>query len=180
LRLVQAITAGDQLALHELYERSHRLVFTLVMRITNSRESAEEVTLDVFHGVWRRACQYDAESGSVVAWIMSQARSRAIDRVRHEQRKKRVNPYGNDALAENAPSTAEELSHANEQRHLLQRALEGLARQEREAIETAFFCELTYAEAATRLNQPLGTVKTRIRSGLAKLRLALDNGGKLS
>src|SRR5688572_8301810 len=94
-RLVQSIAAGDQLALHALYERAHRLVFTLVMRITANRETAEELTIDVFHDVWRRASDYDAANGTVLGWIMNQARSRAIDRLRFESRKKRSS--GDDA-----------------------------------------------------------------------------------
>src|SRR5690242_13903439 len=88
-RLVQSIAAGDQLALHALYERAHRIVFTLVMRITANRETAEELTIDVFHDVWRRASGYDAANGTVLGWIMNQARSRAIDRLRFESRQKR-------------------------------------------------------------------------------------------
>ena len=91
--LVQAIAAGDQRALHALYERMHRLVFTVIARITGSRETAEELTLDVFHDVWRRASTYEPGAGSVVGWIMNQARSRAIDRLRFEGRKKRVDPH---------------------------------------------------------------------------------------
>jgi len=87
--LVQSIATGDQWALHALYGRTHRIVFTLIMRIINNRETAEELTLDVFHDVWRRAATYDPAGGSVVGWIMNQARSRAIDRVRRDQRKKR-------------------------------------------------------------------------------------------
>jgi RNA polymerase sigma-70 factor, ECF subfamily len=86
---VQSIAAGDQLALHTLYERSHRLVFTLIMRIIANRETAEELTIDVFHDVWRRASSYVAANGTVLGWIMNQARSRAIDRLRFESRKKR-------------------------------------------------------------------------------------------
>src|SRR5213080_203358 len=87
--LVQSIAAGDEFALHALYERAHRMVFPLIRRITAKRETAEELTLDVFHDVWRRASRYDAANGTVLGWIMNQARSRAIDRVRFEQRKKR-------------------------------------------------------------------------------------------
>src|SRR5436853_2981738 len=87
--LVQSIAAGDQLALHALYERAHRIVFTLIMRITANRETAEELTIDVFHDVWRRASGYDPANGPVLGWIMNQARSRAIDRLRFESRKKR-------------------------------------------------------------------------------------------
>src|SRR6185437_7839892 len=90
-KLVQSIAEGDQLALHALYERAHRPVFTLIMRLTANREIAEELTVDVFHDVWRRAARYDAENGTVLGWIMNQARSRAIDRLRFESRKKRSN-----------------------------------------------------------------------------------------
>src|SRR5436853_6589334 len=87
--LVQSIAAGDEYALHALYDRAHRSVFTLIMRITANREPAEELTIDVFHDVWRRASGYDAANGTVLGWIMNQARSRAIDRLRFESRKKR-------------------------------------------------------------------------------------------
>jgi DNA-directed RNA polymerase specialized sigma24 family protein len=85
--LVQSVAAGDQLALHALYDRTHRIVFTLVLRITNDHDTVEEATLDVFHGVWRRASTYDPDSGSVLGWVMNQARSRAIGRLGLEQRK---------------------------------------------------------------------------------------------
>jgi RNA polymerase sigma-70 factor (ECF subfamily) len=170
--LVQAIAAGDQLALHALFARSHRIVFTLIMRITSNRETAEELTLDVFHDVWRRASTYDAAGGSVVGWIMNQARSRAIDRVRYEHRKKRVSDQ-DYPWPETAGSGPQEALDVREQGRLLQQALQVLTPDEREAIETAFFSELTYSEAAAKLNQPVGTVKTRIRSGLGKLRQAL-------
>jgi RNA polymerase sigma-70 factor, ECF subfamily len=173
IELIQSIAAGNQQALHALYEQTHRLVFTLIVRITNNRQTAEELTLDVFHDVWRRASAYDAAGGSVVGWIMNQARSRAIDRVRFEQRKKRVNPHPDRPLSVMAASEPGEALGAREQGRVLQDALRVLTPEERQVIETAFFSELTYAEVAARLNQPLGTVKTRIRSGLRKLRHAL-------
>jgi RNA polymerase sigma-70 factor, ECF subfamily len=179
--LVQRIAAGDQLALHALSERMHRIVFTLIMRIVNNRETAEEVTVDVFHDVWRRAAAYDAAGGSVVGWIMNQARSRAIDRLRFEQRKKRVSSDISADTNGQAPAASasdpREAFDAREQGRLLRDALTVLTPQERQAIETAFFSELTHYEVAERLNQPLGTIKTRVRSGLGKLRHAL--AGKL-
>jgi RNA polymerase sigma-70 factor (ECF subfamily) len=171
-RLVKLIAAGDQLALHALYERSHRLVFTLIMRITANRETAEELTIDVFHDVWRRASRYDAANGTVLGWIMNQARSRAIDRLRFESRKKRTYSGELQPMAEVAadPSDVLELRQQGES---LREALTVLTADEREAIETTFFAGLTHVEAAARLNQPLGTIKTRIRSALRKLREAL-------
>jgi RNA polymerase sigma-70 factor (ECF subfamily) len=143
------------------------------MRVTNNRENSEELTVDVFHEVWRRASAYDPAGGSVVGWIMNQARSRAIDRLRFEQRKKRVNHHADSPLAATAPSGPQEAFDVREQGRRLRDALHVRTPDERQVIETAFFSELTYCEVATRLNQPLGTVKTRIRSGLGKLRQAL-------
>jgi RNA polymerase sigma-70 factor (ECF subfamily) len=173
--LVQSIAAGDQLALHELYERAHRMVFTLAMRITANREIAEELTIDVFHDVWRHASRYDAANGTVLGWVMNQARSRAIDRLRFESRKKR-SPGGDvQPLAELAADPRDVLE-LREQGISLRAALSAITPAERQAIETTFFGGLTHAEAAARLNLPLGTIKTRIRSGLHKLRDALGAG----
>lgn len=170
--LVQSIAAGDELALHALYEMAHRLVFTLIMRITANRETAEELTIDVFHDVWRRASHYDPANGTVLGWIMNQARSRAIDRLRFDTRKKRSHVDDLEPLGEVAAAPSDELA-LREQKESLQAALAALTPDERQAIEATFFGELTHAEAAARLNQPLGTIKTRIRSGLHKLRQKL-------
>src|SRR5712671_1485374 len=170
--LVQSIAGGDQLALHTLYEMAHRIVFTLIMRITGNRETAEELTIDVFHDVWRRASRYDAANGTVLGWIMNQARSRAIDRLRFENRKKRIEGRDEQPLAEVAADPLDVLE-LREQSEALRVALAALTSDERQAIETTFFAGLTHAEAAARLNQPLGTIKTRIRSGLHKLRVTL-------
>lgn len=173
LQLVRAVAGGDQGALHSLYERTHRIVFTLIQRITMNRETAEEVTLDVFYDVWRKASTYDPANGSVVGWIMNQARSRAIDRLRFDQRKKRVNTYPQDLRPTTDIVDPQQSCLFAEQCRVLQNALEILTPDERNAIETAFFSELTYEQTAKKLDQPLGTVKTRIRSGLGKLREAL-------
>jgi RNA polymerase sigma-70 factor (ECF subfamily) len=177
--LVQSIAAGDQLALHALYERAHRIVFTLIMRITANRETAEELTIDVFHDVWRRASRYDAANGTVLGWIMNQARSRAIDRLRFDSRKKRSQDGNVQPLAEAAADPCDVLE-LRQQGEVLRTALATLTPDERQAIETTFFGGLTHAEAAARLNQPLGTIKTRIRSGLHKLRHALTAGAEKS
>ena len=172
--LVQAIAAGDQLSLRALFERTHRLVYTLSVRITNDPQTAEELTVDVFHDIWRRAGSYDAADGTVLGWVMNQARSHAIDRVRLQQREKRIDP-GADASCATADSYAELV--IDDQSLAVPQAVKLLTSTEREAIETAYFAELTYAQTAARLNQPFGTIKTRIRSGLAKLREALDGAG---
>jgi len=174
--LVQSIAAGDQLALHALYEMAHRIVFTLIMRITANRETAEELTVDVFYDVWRSAPRYDAQNGTVLGWIMNQARSRAIDRLRFENRKKRS--QGSDVpLEADVVADTRDVLELRERAESLRAALAALTPDERQAIETTFFAGLTHAEAAERLNQPLGTIKTRIRSGLHKLRRALGDEG---
>lgn len=156
--LVRAIAAGDQVALQALYERSHRLVFTLLMRLTGRREMAEELTLEVFHDLWRRAYRYDPGEGTVIARLMNQARSRALARLRSEQRKK------------------DEKAEFEDERQALRTALDALAPEERQAIEAAFFSELSHAEIALRLNQSVETIGARIGSGLHKLRQALAEG----
>lgn len=174
VQLVQAIAAGDQGALRVLYERTHRLVFTLSMRIVASRETAEELTLDVFHDIWRRAGAYDEKDGTVLGWIMNQARSRAIDRRRFEHRKKRVDANREEIVViETVDVSSEQLIALRQAGRQLRHAMAALTADEREAIEIAFFADCTYAEVAQRLQRPAGTIKTRIRSGLAKLRAAL-------
>lgn len=168
--LVRRIAAGDPLALHALYERANRIVYTLIVRIAGSRETAEEVTLDVFHDVWRRASAYDAASGTVLGWVLDQARSRAIDRLRYEQRKKRVDGEPAALVIDDLVDPLE----LDQRSRALRDAMSGLTAEERQAIESAFFSDLSHSEVATRLNHPLGTVKTRIRSGLSKLRKALE------
>ena len=173
LELVRAVAVGDQRALHSIYDQMHRIVFTLVLRIIKNRETAEEVTVDVFYDVWRRASTYNPGNGSVSGWIMNQARCRAIDRLRFDQRKKRVNTYPDSLGPATDMADPQQACLFEEQRDVLLHALAMLSPEERKAIETAFFSELTYEETAQRLAQPLGTVKTRIRSGLKKLREAL-------
>jgi RNA polymerase sigma-70 factor (ECF subfamily) len=169
------MAVGDQRSLRALYERTHRLVFTFVARLLNDRRSAEEVTVDTFQAVWSRAAQYDPAAGPVLGWIMNQARSRAIDRLRYEQRKKRTAPPASlDIGGKGGPDDTSEMIDAIQQGKALRACLSTLAAGEREAIEAAFFLELSYPEVAKRLNQPLGTVKTRIRSGLQKLRQAVS------
>lgn len=174
--LVRRVGNADPIALHALYDRAHRVVFVLAVRITGNHETAEEVTLDVFHDVWRRASGYDPANGTVLGWIMNQARSRSIDRLRFEQRKKRLDPQAESDAAEADESLdPREILELKQQGSALKTAFAVLTPDERQAVECAFLTGLTHAEIAVRLNEPLGTVKTRIRSGLRKLRQAMGN-----
>src|SRR4051812_7177770 len=174
--LVRAMAGGDQPALHALYERSSRIVYTLIVRILGNRETAEEVALDVFFGLWRSASRYDPANGTVLGWIMNQARSRSLDRLRVECAKKRVDPYADDPLPDEEVMDPQEALDLQQRLRATRNTLAVLTSAEREVIEAAFFSELTHAQVAARLKQPLGTVKTRIRSGLRKLREALGDG----
>lgn len=175
-KLVQSVAAGDEQALHTLYEMAHRVVFTVIVRITANRQTAEELTVDVFHDVWRGASRYDPAKATVLGWIMNQSRSRAIDQLRFDSRKKRSNGGDRSDKAEAAADPNDALA-LREQESALRAALTMLAPDEREAIELTFFAGYTHVEAAARLRQPLGTVKSRIRSALHKLRSALAAEG---
>lgn len=172
--LVQQIAAGDQSALAALYDTTNRLIYGLVLRVLNDISSAEEVLLDVYTQVWRQAASYDTSRGTPLAWLTTIARSRAIDRLRSgwqdQQRKEPLESLGE------APATAaspEEMTVASERQRFVRSALDQLSPEQREVIELAYYSGLSHSEIAARLNQPLGTVKTRTRLGMMKLREAL-------
>jgi RNA polymerase sigma-70 factor, ECF subfamily len=151
--LLQSIAARDQKALHGLYERTHRLVYTLTLRITGRPDSAEELTLQVFHDVWTGLLPRD---GTVLARIMNQARARAIERMQKAER-----------------DAAGQTLQLAERSRLMHEAVEALTPQEREAIESAYFSDPAPAYVAAQLNQRSGSFRTWIRSGVMKLRQAL-------
>jgi RNA polymerase sigma-70 factor, ECF subfamily len=174
--LMRRLAAGDARALEELYDRHGRLVFSLACRIAEQPADAEDVTQDVFTQAWRRAAQYDPRRGSVAAWLLVMTRSRALDRLRRQ----RSRPDGRDTVDEEHLSRMSGDAPDSEQRLMtrveverLRTALRDLPSAEREAIELAYYSGLTQAEIAVRLDQPLGTVKTRVRSGLIRLRTSM-------
>jgi RNA polymerase sigma-70 factor, ECF subfamily len=172
--LVGRVATGDQSALAELYDATNRLVYSLVLRVLGDMNSAEEVLSDVYTQVWRKAASYDADRGAPLAWIATIARSRAIDRLR-SSRQDRYRQESLDVLGE-APansSSPEEAASASERQKLVREALNLLTVEQRQVIELAYYSGLSHSEIAEKLNQPLGTVKTRIRLGMMKLREAL-------
>lgn len=168
--LVHRVAGGDQFALHALYARAHRPVFTLAVRILRNGEAAAELTLDVFHEVWRHAWRYGPRDGTVLGWIMNLARARALDRLRLLS-----GTAAGPSEATRVP--AQDAIGWRRKTAQLRGAIADLTQGERQAIEAAFFAGLTHAEVAARLDQPQGTVRTRIRSGLHKLRQALAGAG---
>ena len=179
VNLVQSIAAGDQIALQALYGMAHRIVFTLTLRITANRKSAEELTIDVFHDIWRCAPGYDAANATVLGWIMNLARWRAIDRLRFESRMRNGNGGGVQSPAE-VTADPRDVLELREQSKSLRVALWALTRGERQAIEMTFFAGLTHTEVAARLNQPAGIVKARLHSALYKLQQAHRESGSAS
>ncbi|HTT63613.1 MAG TPA: sigma-70 family RNA polymerase sigma factor [Bryobacteraceae bacterium] len=166
---VRRIAGADQAALAALYDATNRLTYGLALRVLGNPADAEEVTLDIYTQVWRDASSFDERRGSVVAWLMTIARSRAIDRLRSgTSRSRREEPLADldRPAAANAPAPT---GIGRE----VQAALQTLAPEQREAIELAYWYGYSHTELAARLGQPLGTVKTRIRMGMMKLRSQL-------
>lgn len=177
--LVHRIAGGDQRALGALYDRQVTLVHSLAVRLLSDADDAEDVVEETFWQVWRQASRYDASRGSVPAWLCSIARSRALDLLRSAKRR----PERSSSLADDddhdiavASPNVSPLGgvEQSEQRALVRSALDELPAEQRESIELAYFGGLSQSEIAERTGQPLGTIKTRIRLAMAKLRTRLS------
>jgi RNA polymerase sigma-70 factor (ECF subfamily) len=169
--LVARAANGDQTALAALYDETSDLVYGLALRILRDRYAAEDVTIDVYAQVYRQVSSYDANRGTPSAWLVTLTRSRALDRLRQEaQRREREEPLEATARMPSLTAGPEERSATTELQRLVQRALALLTPEQRQVIELAYYSGLSHNEIAARLGQPLGTVKTRIRTGLMLLR----------
>jgi len=169
--LISRVARRDETALSALYDRYSRLVFSLALRMVGERTLAEEITADVFVSMWRAASSFAEERGRFVAWLMSITRHRAID----ELRRLSVRPEGsavdlNEAMDLAQSDGVDELVGVKRQRELVRTALAALPPPQREALELAYFGGLTQQEIAEQTGQPLGTIKTRTRLGMQKLR----------
>ncbi len=182
-RLVERIRHGDKDALSELYDASSAQVFGLIVRIVSDRATAEEIALDIYVQVWKAAASFDPQRGSAAAWLFLMARSRAIDYLRSKMGQARDReqalPEEYRQVRDDAPDP-EQAAGAGSRRAVIVKALAELEPEKRQAIELAFFGGLSHGEISDRLDLPIGTVKTRIRSGMQKLRKALQPlGGRL-
>lgn len=168
--LIGRVAEGDQDALTTLYDASNRFLYGLLLRMLGNTATAEEVLLDVYVQLWKQAARYDKQRGNPRAWLVTMARSRAIDRMRAEGQAAQRGAQLEEAAAIATTHDAEWMATNAEMRRLVCTALEALSQEQREVIELAFYSGLTHSEIATRLKQPIGTVKTRVRRGMIKLR----------
>lgn len=176
LELIRRVAHRDQAAFDALYDRYAGLVFSLAFRILGSRPDAEEVVLDVFAQAWRLAERYDAGKSRVDSWLLMMTRSRALDRLRQRQRDARVDEASESLAAEalNAavPGPEDDILVAERRRAVVE-ALGELPEAQRRALELAYYKGLSQTEIAEATGEALGTVKTRMRLGLGKLRDSL-------
>lgn len=177
VELLQAIAAGDEQALGRLYDRYSRILFGLLMRILNNRAEAEDVLQETLLQVWRRAADFDPARGKPFTWLVTLTRSRAIDRLRQRAARDRLAETASTLVPDEASDAVTDTLHA-EQRELVTRALAQLPEEQRQALYLGYYEGLTQSEIAVKLATPLGTVKTRMRSGMMKLRELLADQSK--
>ena len=174
--LLRRMAAGDESALGALYDRWSPLVHSVVMRIVGDPDDAEELVEETFLQAWRQAASYQDARGGVATWLAVMARSRALDRVRlaGHRRAAAAEPLEAAEGAEPFDPTPLDAAEVAETRRIVQAALERLPADQRETLEMAYFRGMSQTEVAAATGQPLGTVKTRCRLGLQKLREALS------
>ena len=175
--LLASVAKGDQQAFSQLYDHSSTLLYTLAFRILGNREEADDLLQDVYLEVWRKVVRYDVGRGTPIAWLITVTRSRAIDRLRARNTRGHRANVGLDTthsstVADLGPSPFETQAD-QELRMAVGSAITGLPPAQQQAIELAYYEGLSHNEIAARLNQPLGTVKTRIKLGMSRLRESL-------
>ena len=170
--LMAQVAEGNENALTDLYDSTSRVVYGLILRILGNASSAEEVTLDVYLQVWRTAQSYDSGRGTVSSWLVTLARSRAIDALRSRQVRSAMFEQPLEEILEprDLRRDPEQLSIEQAQAHMVSNLLAELPVDQRQAIKLAYFSGLSHSEIAARSGLPLGTVKTRIRLGMLRLR----------
>lgn len=170
LALIQRAMAGDETALASLYDRYSGIVYSVARRILNDDGAAEEVLQDIFYQLWRTASNFDESRGGLAGWLLVSARNRAIDRLRRRKPSESFNEERPVVVKSNLESAAAQ----NELMEKVKGVLLALPEAQRAALELAYFEGLTHTEIAERTGQPLGTIKTRLRSALQTLRQALN------
>jgi RNA polymerase sigma-70 factor (ECF subfamily) len=167
--LIRALARGDETALADLYDRYRIILFGLVVRILHDRAEAEDVLQEIFLQVWRRAGDFDERRGRAFTWLVTIARSRSLDRLRAAGSRGRLATEAAQLPRDDISDAAEDALRSEEGK-VVRRALSELPGEQRRALFLAYFEGLTQTEIAARLGDPLGTVKTRMRAGMIKLR----------
>jgi len=170
--LIHRMADGDEAALAALYDRYAGLVFSVAKRIVGDRSTAEEILQDIFHQAWRTASSFDSSRGSFAGWLLVAARNRAIDRLRRRQGE------ALDRAGEEKVALAASLETAAAQNLMLskvRKVLVELPSAQRAALEMAYFEGMTHSEIAERTGEPLGTIKTRLRTALGTLKKAFQS-----
>ena len=176
--LLQLVARGDEASLERLYERHGRVIYSLSLHIVGNIPDAEEVTQEIFLKLWMKAGSFDVSKGSAFAWLMSIARRHAIDRTRSKRYKAQKRELAFETLewSDSFSDGTEDDGTVtrNEEERVVLNALGSLPEQYRQVIVMAFFEGLSHSKIATRLAEPLGSVKTRIRKAMGELRILLD------
>jgi RNA polymerase sigma-70 factor, ECF subfamily len=174
--LVARLAGGDENAMAELYDRTNRIVYGLALRILGDPSTAEDITMEVYLQVWRKAAHYNPQRGSVLSWLVTLVRSRSIDSLRRRKARRAEFEDSVDdvpGLRDSRPGPELASVEAGRSR-IVQRAMADLDPDQRKAIELAYFSGLSHSEVALQTGLPLGTVKTRIRLGMLHLRRLLE------
>ena len=172
--LVALVARGDEDALAELYDRVGRVAYGLALRVLRDDRHAEDAVQEAFLQVWRSAATFRAERAKASTWILTLVHRRAVDLVRREERRQ-ADPLTDDSAAGVAPEETEEAAWLRFERERVQSALKQLPDVQREALELAYYGGFSQSELAERLGVPLGTIKSRMFAGLARLRELLDD-----
>lgn len=170
-QLVAALRHREEAALAQLYDRYAAAVYSLALRVTGDSGAAEEISLDTFWQLWQQAERFDGSQGSLQNWLFTIARSRAIDRVRARSARKRIR--AEDPTDVNDVRRPDETAELAQRRALVRQAMDALPPDQRTALALAYYEGLSHSQIAERLQEPLGTVKTRIRQAMTVLRRAL-------
>jgi RNA polymerase sigma-70 factor, ECF subfamily len=173
IELLRRVGQGDRKSFEDLYDRFSGVLFSTALQILNDHREAEDVVQDVFVQIWDKAKLYDAARGKPLTWAMTLTRNKAIDRLRSAQRRYRLQDQvekETKVTSQVALKDSSEEVEILEKSRLIRAAVMELSKEQREAIELAFFSGLTQNEIAQELNQPLGTVKARIRRGMLRLK----------
>jgi RNA polymerase sigma-70 factor (ECF subfamily) len=176
IELLRQIAAGDRASFAEFYDRHSTLMYSVACKVLNDSNEAQDVLQEACLQIWEKAAKFDPNLGKASSWVAILVRNKSVDRIRNSQRRSRLaeEAGAEQGAAANVSDTTNETIYGHEKAGLIQTAILELPVEQRQAIELAYFSGLTQDEISKKLNQPLGTIKARIRRGLLKLRDQLE------